>query len=291
MKKKVLKIVISVVAAFLVIILVAGIVMYLIGKSKFEKPYDYTPVIAAVDSDSATVARGAHIAAIEACRHCHGEDFSGRIVVDAPPFRVVAPNLTSGEGGIGATYTAADWDKAIRNGVAKDGRGLIIMPSYIYKNLSDEDAEALIAYIRQVEPVDNRPPKREIRLLGYLIASTAGSIVNASPPGGAPHTTPERAPTDEFGKYLTMTSCEGCHGPNLDGLGAPEGDPDSPPPPSLAAAAAWSLTDFMTTIRTGVNPGGRQLTDEYMPWKSFRNMTDVELEAIHTHLKNVFTGG
>lgn len=288
--KKFLKILISVIGALLAVVIVAGIVMYFMGKSKFEKSYDYSPVITSVSSDSAMIARGEHVSLIEACRHCHGEHFAGNVIVDAPPFRVTAPNLTSGAGGIGASYTAADWDKAIRNGVAKDGRGLIVMPSEIYKNLSDEDAEALIAYLQQIPPVDNELPKREIRVLGYLIASTASDIVHASPPGSAPKTTPERAPTEEFGKYLATTSCEGCHGPKLDGIGAPGGDPDSPPPPSLAAAAAWSLNDFMTTLRTGVNPGGRELQDEYMPWKAFRNMTDVELEAVHTHLRNVFSG-
>ncbi|MGA7306097.1 MAG: cytochrome c [Rhodothermales bacterium] len=286
--KKALKIVFSVIGALLAIVVVAVFVLYLIGKSKFNDSYDYTPVITEVSSDSAAVARGAHVLAIEACRECHGENLAGNVIADAPPFLIAAPNLTSGKGGIGAGYTPSDWDKAIRSGVAKDGRGLIIMPAEIYKNLSNQDAEALIAYLQQVAPVDHELPKREIRLLGYIIAATAGPLTNTSEPGHAPAVTPEQAPTDEFGKYLATTSCEGCHGPKLDGIGAPGGDPDSPPPPSLAAAAAWSLDDFMATIRTGVNPNGRELQAKYMPWKSFRNMTDVELEALHTHLQHVF---
>jgi cytochrome c553 len=285
--KKFLKILFSVVGVLLILVVGAGIVMFLIGKSKVNKAYDFEPVLSSVGADSAAIARGAHVLAIEACRHCHGENLSGNVVVDAPPFRVVAPNLTAGAGGVGAVYTVSDWDKAIRNGVAKDGRNLIIMPSEVYRNLSDEDASALIAYLQQVDRQDSQLPKREIRPLGYIMLSMADSPTSAFPPGGAPAKTPEMAPTAELGKYLASTSCEGCHGVALDGNG-PGGDPDSPPPPSLAAAAAWSLDDFVKTIRTGVNPGGRALQDEFMPWTAFKYMSDIELEALHTHMRQVF---
>lgn len=284
---KILKILLKSVAVLFGLLLVAGFVMYMMGKSKLDKSQEIEPVLSSVAGDSALVARGEHVLARSACRHCHGEDLSGNVLVDAPPFRMVASNLTSGAGGIGSAYTVADWDRAIRNGVKKEGLGMLIMPSDAYRNLSDEDAEALIAYLQQVEPVDNALPDREIRGFGYLMLSMSKTAPYVFESGNAPARTPDYAPTPELGAYLASTMCEGCHGVALDGNGT-GGDPESPPPPSLAAAAAWSLDAFITTIRTGVNPGGRELANAYMPWEAFKNMTDIELEALHTYVRELY---
>ena len=57
---------------------------------------------------------------------------------------------------MGATYTEAQWELALRHGVGQDGRALAIMPSGNLNHLSDEDLGAIVAYIKQVPPVDNR---------------------------------------------------------------------------------------------------------------------------------------
>ena len=48
----------------------------------------------------------------------------------------------------------------------------------------------------------------------------------------------------------------------------------------------WSEEQFITTIRTGVTPGGKQLID-FMPWKYFGQMTDEELSAVWMYLQSL----
>ena len=59
-----------------------------------------------------------------------------------------ASNLTKGQGGVGASYTDADFVRALRHGVRPDGKSFLIMPANLYAHLSDADVGALIAYIR-----------------------------------------------------------------------------------------------------------------------------------------------
>jgi cytochrome c553 len=54
-----------------------------------------------------------------------------------------------------------------------------------------------------------------------------------------------------FGKYLAMTTCTACHGPDVKGE---EGSS-----PDLIIAAAYKREEFFKLIRTGVAPGGRNL--------------------------------
>ncbi len=48
----------------------------------------------------------------------------------------------------------------------------------------------------------------------------------------------------------------------------------------------WTPEDFITTLRTGVNPAGHKLREE-MPWQEIAQMTDIELEAIFLFLKSL----
>lgn len=270
-----------------IVVLLVLVVVFLNFRTstRMEQRFDIEPVLTTVTPDSAMLARGRHVMEIEACRHCHGEKLAGKVMMDMPLWRMTAPNLTSGRGGIGGDYTVADWDRAIRSGVAADGRALMIMPGEVYKNLSDEDAAALIAYLQTIEPVDNELPGRELRFLGAVMLGAGGfdpsEIVHE--PGSAPKTTPAHEPTLELGGYLASTSCIGCHGQDFSGKEAE--DPNCPPSPPLDASAAWELNEFVNAIRTGVNPGGRELNDQCMPWSAFSRMTDTELEALYKYIR------
>ena len=47
----------------------------------------------------------------------------------------------------------------------------------------------------------------------------------------------------------------------------------------------WSLEQFITTIRTAVDPGGHALDKSQMPWETFRLFDDDELGALYAYLK------
>jgi mono/diheme cytochrome c family protein len=97
-------------------------------------------------------------------------------------------------------------------------------------------------------------------------------------------------PTLEYGAYLAnIAGCTGCHGPGLAGGQIPGAPPDFPQSANLTPSGEvgnWTEADFINTIRTGVNPDGRQLVSE-MPWMTYRNMTDDELKALWAYIHSV----
>lgn len=282
--KKALKWTGRILGGLIVLLLIAGVTLYTIGSNNMSRTFDVTPTLASVSVDSATVARGAHLAQIHVCQECHGSRLEGQVFLDIPPFLVVASNLTPGEGGVGRTYTDADWDRTIRHGVKPDGKSVLIMPSKLFHNLSDEDAAALIAYLKKLPPVDNTLPATEPRALGLIVAGTGGlSPDDFIALEATPATAPPPGPTAAYGAYLTGITCVGCHGDDLRGGESP--DPDLPGP-DLAAAGAWSFEAFARAMRTGERPSGVAL-NEIMPWQSFKHMTDEELQAIHAYLKTL----
>jgi mono/diheme cytochrome c family protein len=201
-----------------------------------------------------------------------------------------AANLTKGPGGVGATYSDADYDRAIRRGVRPDGTRLLIMPSWDYVVMSDDDAASVIAYLRSLPPVDRVNPRVKLGPVGRMLIAThklqfdATRIADEGPPPPPP------PPMDKvaYGQYLTrIGGCMGCHGVHLSG-GHLAGPPDVPPASNLTPVAIGNWTDvqFMLTLTKGKDPSGHAL-NEFMPWRTIRDMSDAELEAIYAYLKTV----
>jgi mono/diheme cytochrome c family protein len=194
---------------------------------------------------------------------------------------------------VGATNTDEYWVSSIRHGVGHDGRGLVLMPSSVFYYLSDEDLGALIAYLKSLPEVDNEMPPSELAPLGRVMLSL-GQLPEAIIPNVtvidhyAPRpVAPKPGVTVEYGEYLAHT-CTLCHGSNLNGQTLREG-------PNVYVAlnltkggemVGWSEEDFITTMRTGVTPGGKQLID-FMPWKYFGQMTDDDLKAVWLYLQSL----
>jgi mono/diheme cytochrome c family protein len=71
---------------------------------------------------------------------------------------VYGGNITPHEAtGIGA-WEDEDIARVFREGVRIDGRRLVLMPWQDYSIISDEDLEAVIAYMHALEPIDNEVP-------------------------------------------------------------------------------------------------------------------------------------
>lgn len=274
--------------SLIMLLVIAGFVVSSIGKSKATQVYDVSAsLLSSVPADSLSIARGAHLSMIHACAECHGNNLGGKVFVDAPPFIAVATNLTSGSGGIGASYSVEDWDRAIRYGVKPNGKAVfMIMPSKTLHYLNDDDTADLIAYLQSVPPVDHTLPATELRPLGNILTG-AGAL----DPSTTVHTSVSRparvepGTTAAYGKYLSSITCIYCHG--ADYAGGPPVEPDTPPAPGLATAGNWTLDQFTHTMRTGVKPDGIPLNPSVMPWPAFKSMTDLELEAIHLYLNTL----
>lgn len=122
----------------------------------------------------ARIERGRYLMdSVVACGNCHvarGEKgaplfdkgLSGGMVFDIPGMKAVASNITPDpETGIGK-WTDAQLAKAIREGVRPDGT--IIgppMPIEFYRDMSDADLAAIVAYLRAQPPVKNAVAKSE----------------------------------------------------------------------------------------------------------------------------------
>lgn len=247
----------------------------------------------AVDPMAAAVARGEHLVrARYGCADCHGEDFSGGVMMDAMPVaRAFGPNLTGGEGSPVGDFTPADWDRAVRHGVGGDGRPLI-MPSQDFLRMSDQELSDIVAYIRSFPPVDNEVEPVTLGPVGKLLIARGSMRLSADyveHHGRHAALPPEAAPTAEFGAHLAA-ACVGCHKEDYTG-GDIGGDPSWPPAANLTGAGripGWSLDEFSRVLREGVRPDGTELLEPMtfvVPLAG--RMSDVEIEALYHYFRSL----
>ncbi len=181
-----------------------------------------------------------------------------------------------------------DWSdgeiiRAIREGVHKNGRALYVMPSGAFHNFSDDDVQAIVAYLRSQPPVQHDTPDNNLTVLGLALVASGVFANSAQPPITQPVVAPP-AGTAERGKYFVDTfACRDCHGENLAG-GTPGGF--APVGPNLTPIMPkWSDADFLKMIRTGVDPSGHALDPSTMPWKEISaRYADDELKDMYTYL-------
>ncbi|WP_313143001.1 c-type cytochrome [Komagataeibacter nataicola] len=105
------------------------------------------------------VTRGEYVAQAADCAACHtmpgGAPFAGGLAFHLPTGTLYAPNITpDAQAGIGG-YSEAEFIRAVRNGIRRDGATLYpAMPYPSYARMTDDDLHALYAYFMQgVRPV------------------------------------------------------------------------------------------------------------------------------------------
>jgi mono/diheme cytochrome c family protein len=280
----------------LVVLVLAGVAtVYAMSEARFRRTYALSAESVTGASDSAAQARGAHIAAsIAGCADCHGEGLRGGPVFDASPMgRLVAPNLTRGEGGVGSQLTPEIIERAVRHGIGPDARALRIMPSDDFQHMSDDDMRAVIAYVQHVPPVNNvLAPSRLMFLPRALLVAGAMPLLPAEAmhDSAASPMTVTAAPTAEYGGYLAIVAgCRKCHGAGFSGGKMSFGDPSWGPSANLTRSGnlgTWSEAQFRQTVRTGKRPDGTVLKSP-MPWRTVGTMTDDELHAVWLYLQSM----
>lgn len=303
------------------IVLLAIFVVVMVVKWPPKHPDTPKPDLAASD-DPAVIARGAYLVdAVAHCGACHAkaEEYIGiergkpQTIAGGhewhmgPLGTIRSPNVTPHATGI-ADYTDPELARAIRHGIKKDDTGALFMMSV--GPMSDDDLVAIMSYVRSVEPVDRAVADNEIGVMGKVLFQTAMAFfqtphdyARVAPPFVRESDTPDAG----RGKYLAEGPgfCAGCHteyeivddqlgfaSPVLSG-NATEPFPDdseegfefiapnlTPHPTSVTAG--WTKEQFMTRFRTG-----RVYAASPMPWETYRNMTDVDLESIWLHLQSL----
>lgn len=267
--------------------LLAGVVTLLavVGMFKFYSLKSAPIPDLKVEGTAAQVERGRHLAGAF-CVECHSatRDFPMTGGVDMgldlpiPMGSFYSVNLTPA--GPLKDWSDGEIFRAIRHNVDKDGRALAFMTNTNVRYLADEDIMALIAFLRSQEPVEKvtpLPPDHP-SLLGFILGAL--NIPPAPPAVEGVITAPPMDSTAEYGKFMTtFLDCTACHGADLSGGTSPV----APKGPSLRVVKGWTQEQFITTLRTGVDPSGHELAPT-MPWKSTGRLDDVELGALYAYL-------
>lgn len=290
---KVLKYIGITVGALVALLLVCVAGLYAWSGSEINKKDPLPTHAFTAPTDSASIARGEHfVKALGKCGDCHGADFGGDTLIDDPAVGFIfAANLTRGEGGIAGAYTDADWEHAIRHGLAPDGRRLLVMPANEYQLVSDEDLGTAIAYLKSLPPVNRTRPPTSVGPLARALY--LGGVFPLLPAKAVTHSNEVVAsvPVDStvaYGKYLADGGCSGCHGQSYGGGPIPGGPPDWPKPANLTPTGIGHYTQdgFINALRTGKRPDGTEI-NPFMPINATKLMTDVEIVAVYKYLKTL----
>jgi mono/diheme cytochrome c family protein len=223
----------------------------------------------------------------------------GLIPDEVLPFKVYAPNISPDPETGAGTWTDEQFARAIREGIGNDGRTLFpFMPYPFFRNMSDEDLAAVIAYVRSIPPVRNEVPQTEL-------PEAIKQALEPMPLTG-PVPPPDFSDPVQRGAYLaTLAECAACHTPldaqfqPLPGMDFAGGQPlkgswgdvasANITPDHLSGISYYDEAFYINTIRTGTVGGTRDARDlnHIMPWKSFRNMTDEDLKAIFAYMRTL----
>ena len=281
------------------------------------KPERAEPARVKVAATKARIERGEYLFRLADCDGCHsGRDFSrfngpvveGRrgagMVFPASfglPGKVVASNITSDpETGIGK-WTDGEKMRAIREGIARDGRALFpMMPYEFYRHMSDDDVESLVAFLNTLPPVKNALARTRVDFPVSVLMRTAPRPVSRVPD-------PERGDAVKYGRYLaTLGSCEECHtqydkGKPRPGMTLAGGRLFRFPDAAVASSnitpdretgiGVWSEQDFVQRFyqyRRYVERGSPAVGPEgftLMPWLNLCQLPEGDLKAIYAYLR------
>lgn len=271
---------------------------------------------AAPEASAEQIARGRYLARIANCAACHtaegGAPLAGGLPLRTDVGTIYSTNITpDAETGLGR-YTLDDFDRAVRHGVARDGKRLYpAMPYTSYAKMTRDDVAALYAWMRaEVKPV--RQPNRDTALRwpysmrwllvpwNWLNLSSDPVRVDAAAGKGQDSEAWRR------GAYLVqaVAHCGACHTPRGMLYGEKGTDARSRHFLSGASVEGWSATNLTGDMLTGLGAWSKAEIVEYLhtgrnahatsfgPMSTviatstqFMNATD--LDAVATYLKSI----
>jgi mono/diheme cytochrome c family protein len=255
-----------------------------------------------------TVERGRYLSVAADCVACHtspkqGKPYAGGYAIASPLGEIWASNITPSKShGIG-TYSEADFARAVREGVRKDGAHLYpAMPYTSYAKLTDEDIHALYVYFMQaVAPVDEEAHATELPFPFSVRASMA--VWNLLFLDKKPFQ-PDPAKDAQWnrGAYLVegLAHCSSCHSPR--GLmmqevggkafaGGSLGDWYAPNITShpISGIGGWTDDELAQYLKTGRVAGKGQAGGGMAEavTNSLSKLRDEDIRAIVTYLRTV----
>jgi len=271
---------------------IAMVGFFNVGKNRLNAVYIVPAETISIPTDAASISGGEHLFQVH-CAGCHGVNLEGGVVVSMPPIgSITAPAIAGGHGKYGTVLSDTELIRAIRHGVGIDQKPLLVMPSGSYYYFSDQDLSQIIAYVKSMPSPSAPPQPSKLSAVGIALAA-AGAFGNVFNAETIDHNAPRPAVVEpgitvEYGEYKSYVGeCRICHGSQL--TGGKDPNPGAPPAPDLTSSGnvgQWTEAEFIQTMRTGVTPAGKQLV-EFMPWKFYGKMNDVELKAIYLYFQSL----
>ena len=169
--------------------------------------------------DGALVATGARLAVVGNCQSCHttpnGRPFAGGLALATPFGTIHSTNITPDRGsGIGA-WSEAAFQRAMHEGVDREGRHLYpAFPYDHFTHLTRDDTRALYAFLMTREPVALPPTPNRLPFLLQFRPLIAGWKLLYFDPGPLRSVEGKNAEW-ERGYYLAegLAHCGACHTP------------------------------------------------------------------------------
>jgi mono/diheme cytochrome c family protein len=170
-------------------------------------------------TDAALIEQGRYLAAAGDCISCHtrpqGVPFAGGLPITTPFGVIYSANITPDVAtGIGA-WSEREFARALHEGIAADGRHLYpAFPYTAYTKVSDQDVQAIYAFLRSLAPVRYTPPPNELRFPFNSRSLLAGwNLLYLAP--GRYVTDPAKSAEWNRGAYLVqgLGHCGACHTP------------------------------------------------------------------------------
>jgi mono/diheme cytochrome c family protein len=258
--------------------------------------------------DASLVARGTSLAALGDCVACHtapgGKAYAGGYPLETPFGTIYGTNITPDpETGIGRWPQAA-FTRAMREGVDRQGRHLY--PAFPYNHFtlaSDEDLQALYAFLMTREPVRNEPPANKLAFpfnIRMLLAGWKMLFFDEQ------RFRPDSAQSAEWnrGAYLTLglAHCGACHTPR-NALGAEKtkeflagGEAEGWHAPALDASSRapvpWTAESLLRYLRQGATDTHDVAVGPMAPVvHSMASVPESEVRAIATYIAAVMGAG
>lgn len=271
-----------------------------------------------VDITPARLARGEYLAQhVALCADCHStRDYSRFSAPLTPGTLGKGGELFDQKMGFPGSFTSknitpygiGDWTdgeiyRAITTGVSRDGHAFFpVMPYPYYGRMNEEDAKSIVAYLRTLKLIENKPADSKADFPFNFILNTIPQKANPMP-------LPD--PGDELasGEYLTtMAGCVECHTPADRGQIIPEkmfsgGRVFELPTGTLHSAnitpdketgiGTMTKEAFVARFRAYADSGyvphqiGPNDMQTIMPWTMYGGMKPEDLGAIYTYLMTV----
>lgn len=217
-------------------------------------------------------AHGERLTRVLGCRGCHGKELQGERF-----YELYAANLTRGM----QELSDDDFRRVLCEGVHEPGEDVWGMPSEIFQHLGGPDTDALIAYLRTLNPAGppNQPrlpwEPETAKLIAAGELKPAAEFVRESKSLAPVDVGPKHA----LGRYITRVTCAECHGPKLEGR--PKDTPD------LIVTGAYSREEFERLITQGTAKGDRKLKPLMIDVAKnrFAHLTPQERDALYAYLK------